>query len=318
MIKTFDLHRQHTLTNEIHITGKGIHTGMPVEMRLLPAQPDFGIQFRRTDIPGKPVIKANCDSVVDTFRGTTIANRNARVSTTEHLMAAFAGTGIDNCMVEIDEQEIPIMDGSCAPFVEMIEKTGVREQDAPKIWYSLEENLTYHDKENNVKIEAFRDSDYRISSVVDFKSPLLGIQTATLRDMRDFRKEIAPCRTYCLVHELEMLSRNNLVKGDLANNTILLVDQPVTQEQMLAIAGKFNLNPFLPKEGTYLNNLQLHFDNEIARHKLLDMIGDLAMIGFAIRAHVVGHRPGHKANIAFARMIRQQILERKSVAREIA
>jgi UDP-3-O-[3-hydroxymyristoyl] N-acetylglucosamine deacetylase / 3-hydroxyacyl-[acyl-carrier-protein] dehydratase len=318
MNPNFNPNKQHTIASEIHLSGKGLHSGIAVDMRLMPSHADFGFQFRRTDIPGKPLIKADCDAVVNTFRGTSISKNGATVSMIEHILAALVGTGIDNCLIEVNGQEIPIMDGSCGPFVHLIEKAGVIEQNALKTWYELGNAISYFDKESNVKIEAFPDTEYRISTVVDFKSPLLGVQTASLRHMQEFKKEIAPCRTYCLVHELEMLSDKQLIQGDLVRNAILVVDKPISQEQMEKLAHKFNLEKFDPKEGTYLDNVTLHFDNEIARHKLLDMIGDLSLIGFPLRARIVGTRPGHTGNIGFAKMIRQFIRENKFQARQFA
>ncbi|HTQ27757.1 MAG TPA: UDP-3-O-acyl-N-acetylglucosamine deacetylase [Puia sp.] len=314
----FNPDKQHSLASEVYLSGKGLHTGVPAEMRLVPQPPDFGFQFRRVDLPGKPIIKANADSVINTFRGTIIGNNGATVGMIEHVLAALVGMGVDNCLIEVNNHEIPIMDGSCEPFIELIERAGVVEQNVQKIWYELGSPLTYHDKVNNVKIEAFPDSEYRLHTVVDFKSSRLGVQTASLRHMREFKKEIAPCRTYCLVHELDMLHEQQLIQGDLVKNAILLVDKPISKEHMEKLVEKFDLPRFALAEGTYLDNLKLHFDNEIARHKLLDMIGDLSLIGYPLKARIVGNRPGHTGNIGFARMVRSYIRENKFQKRQFA
>jgi len=282
-------------------------------MMLIPSSPGFGYQFRRVDLPGKPFIKADCDLVADTFRGTTLNSLGAKVSTIEHILSALVGMGIDNCLIEINQQEIPIIDGSCKGFVNLIELAGITEQDAEKTWYSIDEAILYHNAEKNVRIEAFPDPEYRLSTRIDFKNPRLGIQTATIKNISEFKKEIAPCRTYCFVHELEMLLENNLIKGDVIENAILILDKPVSGEQMRKLAERFNLQNFEVVQGSYLNNLELHFENEIARHKLMDMIGDFSLIGYPIKANIMGSRSGHSNNIEFAKLVKHYIRRKKLV-----
>lgn len=201
----FNPEKQHTLTQPIQISGTGLHTGVLVDMILKPANPGFGIQFQRTDLPNKPVIKADCDLVTDTSRGTTLQIGDAKVSTVEHILAALVGMGVDNVLIEVNGPEIPIMDGSSAPFIDLIEKSGVQEQDAAKIWYSLDENIYHYDDGKRVEMVALPAMDYQITTLIDFNSPVLGTQHAGLKSIKDFKSEIAPCRTFCFLHELEML-----------------------------------------------------------------------------------------------------------------
>src|SRR5260221_9065270 len=225
MTAGFNPDKQHTLKSEVNISGTGIHTGVFVEMTLKPAAPGFGIQFQRIDLPGQPTIKADCDLVTDTSRGTTLESNGIKVNTVEHVLAALVGMGVDNVLITLSGHEIPIIDGSSEPFVEAIEKTGITEQDADKIWYSIDENILYKDENKNVNLLAVPADEYSITTLIDFNSPVLGTQHASLRHIRDFREEIAPCRTFCFLHELEMLLDNNLFKGGDFNNEIGLVDK---------------------------------------------------------------------------------------------
>ncbi len=301
MDNIFHPDKQHTLKSSVSINGTGLHTGAFVHMTLKPANPGYGFQFQRMDLPGQPVIKADCDYVTDTSRGTTLEANGGKVSTVEHILAALVGTGVDNCLIEINGPEIPIMDGSSAPFIEIIQEAGVVEQDAAKVWYTIGENITFIDEARRVELTALPSTDYKITTLIDFNSPVLGTQHAMLKSMKDFRNEIAPCRTFVFLHELEMLLENDLIKGGDVNNAIVVVDKPITQNEKERLKKVFNKeNIDIQGEG-YLNNLQLNFPNEPARHKLLDVVGDLALIGFPVKAHIIAHRPGHKANVEFAR-----------------
>ena len=312
MYINFNADKQHTLAKAVSISGTGLHTGINADMTLNPADPNFGFQFQRTDLPGKPVIKADCDLVTDTSRGTTLQKGDTKVSTIEHLLAALVGTGIDNCLIEINGPEIPIIDGSSAPFVEIIEGAGVAEQAAEKFWYTLDSVITYFDEAKKVEMTAVPSDNYKITTLIDFNSPVLGSQHATLKDMKDFAAEVAPCRTFCFLHELEMLIDNNLIKGGDINNAIVVVDKGVTEEEMTRLAKAFGKEKMEVTEG-YLNNLELHFPNEPARHKLLDVVGDLALSGYAIKAHIIANRPGHSSNIDFAKKIKQHVKKNKDV-----
>ncbi len=305
--------KQHTLATPINISGTGLHTGVLVDMALKPANAGFGIQFQRIDLPHQPIIKADCDLVTDTSRGTTLQVGDAKVSTVEHLLAALVGSGVDNVLIELNGPEIPIMDGSSQPFLELIEEAQVLEQEAAKAWYSIDENIYHYDDVKRVEMVALPAVDYQITTLIDFNSPVLGTQHAGLKSMRDFKTEIAPCRTFCFLHELEMLLEHNLVKGGDINNAIVIVDKPVTPEEMSRLAKAFKRDKIEVKSEGYLNNLELRFSNEPARHKLLDVVGDLALIGYPIKGRIIANRPGHSTNVAFAKKIKQYIKKNKHV-----
>lgn len=311
MDSKFNPDKQHTLSAPISISGTGLHTGIHVNMTLKPATPGFGFQFQRIDLPNQPVIKADCDLVTDTSRGTTLEDNGAKVSTVEHVLAALVGMGVDNCLVELNGPEIPIIDGSSEPFVELIEEVGVAEQDATKIWYSIDQNISLFDEGKRSELTVMPSTEYKVTTLIDFNSPVLGTQHAQLKKMGDFKNEIAPCRTFCFLHELEMLLDNNLIKGGDINNAIVVVDKPVTEEEMSRLAKAFKRDKIEVKTEGYLNNLELRFPNEPARHKLLDVVGDLALIGHPIKAHIIANRPGHSSNVEFAKKIKQYIKKNK-------
>lgn len=313
MDQNFNPDKQHTLGKNVTINGTGLHTGILVEMNLKPANPGFGIQFQRIDLPGQPIIKADCDLVTDTSRGTTLQVGDAKVSTVEHILAALVGMGIDNVLIEINGPEIPIMDGSSAPFINFIEEAGVIEQDAAKAWYSIDENIYLYDEKKRVEMVAMPAIDYQITTLIDFNSPVLGTQHAGLKSIKDFKNEIAPCRTFVFLHELEMLLENNLIKGGDINNAIVVVDKPLTDAEMDRLAKTFKREKIEVKSEGYLNNLELRFPNEPARHKLLDVVGDLALIGYPIKARIIANRPGHSTNVDFAKKIKQYIKKNKHV-----
>ena len=313
MDQNFNPDKQHTLCESISISGTGLHTGILVDMTLQPANPGFGIQFQRVDLPNQPVIKADCDLVTDTSRGTTLQVGDAKVSTVEHILAALVGKGVDNLLIELNGPEIPIMDGSSAPFIEAIEKVGVLEQDAAKAWYSIDENIFHYDEDKRVEMVALPSLDYQITTLIDFNSPVLGTQHAALKTIKDFKSEISPCRTFCFLHELETLLEHDLIKGGDINNAIVVVDKPVTKEEMNRLAKVFKRDKIEVKSEGYLNNLELRFPNEPARHKLLDVVGDLALIGYPIKARIIANRPGHSSNVEFAKKIKQYIKKNKHV-----
>ena len=309
----FNPDKQHTLKSAVSISGTGLHTGIKVDMILNPANAGFGIQFQRIDLAGQPIIKADCDLVTDASRGTTLEDKGVKVSTVEHILAALVGMGVDNCLVELNGPEIPIIDGSSAPFVEIIEEAEVMEQEAAKLWYTIDSNITYYDDEKRVEMVAMPAIEYQITTLIDFNSPVLGTQHAGLKHLKNFKSEIAPCRTFCFLHELEMLLENNLIKGGDINNAIVIVDKPVSEAEMERLGKSFGRKKMEVKSGGYLNNLELRFPNEPARHKLLDIIGDLALIGTPIKAHIIANRPGHSSNVSFARKIKQHIKVNKQM-----
>lgn len=302
---------QHTIKEELTISGTGIHTGKSVTICIKPSAPNSGITFKRVDLDGTPTIKADVDNVVETNRSTTIESKGARVNTIEHLMAALVGTQIDNAIIEIDAEEVPILDGSAEPFVTALERTGRQQQDAEKIYYTIDHNITFVDEEKKVEMVALPYHDYRINTLIDFNSPVLGTQHASLKNISEFNHQVASCRTFCFFHELELLLANNLIKGGDINNAIVVVDKPVTAEQVERISKVFHKKDVEVSSEGILNNLELRFPNEAARHKLLDVVGDLALVGFPFKAHIIANRPGHAANVKFAKKIKEHIKKNK-------
>lgn len=305
---------QQTLKESVTLHGVGLHTGEKVTMTMKPANPGYGIRFQRVDLPEKPVVKADVDYVVDTSRGTTIDYNGARVSTVEHTMAALVGMGIDNLLIELDGPEVPILDGSARQFIEAIESAGILEQEARRIVYSIDSNIHYYDPVKNVDMLAVPSTEYLITTLIDFNSPVLGTQHASLKHLSEFRDEIGPCRTFCFLHELEYLLDNNLIKGGDLSNAIVVVDKVVSQEELNRLAKVFNKQKIEVKQEGILNNIQLRFTNEPARHKLLDVIGDLALVGHSIKAHIIASRPGHASNVEFAKKIKQYIKKNKHLS----
>lgn len=303
--------RQTTLKEAIEIKGNGLHTGIDVNLRILPAKANSGYRFKRTDLDGQPETQALADYVVDTSRGTTIENNGCRIATSEHVLAALAGMEVDNATIEMDAIETPIMDGSSYPFVEAIKSVGIQELDKDKDYFNITSNINYEDKKNGVEITALPFNDYRLTVMVDYNSPVLGSQHSSIASLKDFEKEISPCRTFCFLHELEALVANDLIKGGDLNNAIVVVDRVVSDEEMQNLAKLFNKPKVEVKKEGILNNLDLRFQNEPARHKLLDLIGDLALIGKPINAHIVATRPGHYSNVEFAKKIIRHIKSQK-------
>lgn len=298
---------QHTIKEEVSISGAGIHTGKFVTLTIKPAQPNFGIQFQRVDLSGKPLIKADVDNVVDTNRSTTLEANGGRIATVEHLMAALTGMQIDNALIEIDGEEVPILDGSAGQFVEILSKAGTEKQKEEKVYYNIHHNISLVDQDKKVEMVALPYNGYRINTLIDFNSKVLGTQHADLRNIADFNTEIANSRTFCFFHELEALLENNLIKGGDINNAIVVVDKQVDEDQVKRISRVFNKQDIRVSETGILNNLTLRFPNEPARHKLLDVVGDLALVGFPVKAHIIANRPGHATNIRFAKKIKEHI-----------
>lgn len=303
---------QQTLRGAVSLPGVGLHTGREVHMTMRPANPGHGIRFQRIDLPEKPIVKADVDYVVDTSRGTTLEHNGARVSTVEHLLAALVGMGVDNALIELDGPEIPILDGSARLIIEAIESVGVQEQDARRIVYSIDENIHFYDPVKNVDMLAVPATDYNITTLIDFNSKILGTQHAALKHISEFKEEIAPCRTFCFLHELEYLLQHNLIKGGDLSNAIVVVDKAVNQGELDHLAKVLNKPAIEVKHEGILNNVQLHYPNEPARHKLLDVVGDLALVGHPIRAHIIANRPGHSSNVEFAKKIKQYIKKNKN------
>ena len=305
---------QQTLKSAVSLRGVGLHTGRMVNMTMRPANPGFGIRFQRIDLPEKPVVKADADYVVDTSRGTTIEFNGARISTIEHTMAALVGLGIDNLLIEVDGPEVPILDGSSTMFMDAIDSAGIEEQDAKRIVFTIDSNIHFYDPVKNVDMLAIPSAEYQVTTLIDFNSPVLGTQHASLKHLSEFRSEIGPCRTFCFLHELEYLLDTNLIKGGDLSNAIVVVDKIVSQEELDRLAKVFNKQKIEVKQEGILNNVQLHFTNEPARHKLLDVIGDLSLVGFNINAHIIASRPGHASNVEFAKKIKQYIKKNRHLS----
>ena len=298
--------KQHTLKNPITFTGKGLHTGLAVTMTVNPADAGNGIVFRRTDLEGTPSVPALCDFVVDTSRGTTIARGEAKVSTIEHIMSALWTMGVDNANIDIDAPETPIMDGSAREYAAAIAEAGTVEQEADREYYQVTEKLVYSIPEKGVAIVIYPDDVFSVSVHVDYNSKVIGNQYATFNPDDDYSDKIAPCRTFVFLHELEPLFKNNLIKGGDLDNAIVVVENPVSEESFEHLKKVFNKTD-IEITGGYLNNLELRANNELARHKLLDLLGDLALLGRRIKGRVWATRPGHYANTEFMKQVHRQI-----------
>lgn len=301
--------KQHTIKRPISISGVGLHTGVKVNMTFLPAGTNHGIKFQRVDLEGQPIVEADVDYVVDLSRGTTIEKNGARVNTVEHTLAALIGLQVDNVLIQLDGPETPIMDGSSQPFVEAIEEAGLEEQNALRNFFEVPHSIFYKDGDKNIEIAALPLDDYRVTVMVDYNSPVLGSQHASLTNINQFSKEIASCRTFCFLHELEMLQKQNLIKGGDLNNAIVVVDRIVQDNELDHLAKLFNKPKVEVKKEGILNNVELRYKNEPARHKLLDVIGDLALVGRPLKAQILAARPGHAANVAFAKKLKKLMVE---------
>ncbi len=311
--------KQRTLKAAIKLQGIGLHTGEKVNLEICPAPDNHGYKFQRTDLEGEPIIKADADLVVATDRGTTLEFKGARVYTTEHVLAALYGCQVDNALIKLDGPEVPIMDGSSLLFVRAIEEVGYQDQEAERDYFILTENIPWEDTDKGIEFLAVPDSNYRITVMVDYKSPVLGTQHASMYNINEFNTEIAPCRTFVFLRELEFLATNNLIKGGDLDNAIVLVDrEDVSKEELSRLAkllGKENLNISVDGIGV-LNSTKLQFENEPARHKLLDIVGDLALVGRPIKAHILGARPGHSGNVRFAKVLKEQIKKQEKEGRK--
>ncbi len=295
---------QKTLNHSVKFSGKGLHTGLEVTMTVYPADENFGIQFKRVDLENKPMVAAIVDNVVETSRSTTIARGEAKVSTIEHLMAALWGTGVDNALIEIDSPEVPILDGSAKRYVEAFDKIGLKQQNAELEYYSIPEKCEYVDEENEVTIAIFPDDQFSINVNIDYGSSVVGKQFAELTDATDIITEIAPCRTFVFLHDIEPLIEKELIKGGDVDNAIVIAEECIDEAQSQRLSKLFGRQIEVTNKG-YLNNIELRHENEIARHKLLDLVGDLYLVGVRLKGKVFASRPGHYANTEFARVLRK-------------
>ncbi|HSY76500.1 MAG TPA: bifunctional UDP-3-O-[3-hydroxymyristoyl] N-acetylglucosamine deacetylase/3-hydroxyacyl-ACP dehydratase [Bacteroidia bacterium] len=306
--------KQRTIKKAVSITGKGLHTGILATVTFKPAPVNHWYKFKRIDLPGQPIINADADNVTETERGTTLEQNGGKIATAEHLLAALVGLEIDNVLIEVNGPEIPIMDGSSMPFIIALEDAGIEEQDADRVYFELKDIISYEDSAKRIEMLAVPQDSYRITVMVDYNSPVLGTQHATIYSASEFKKEVASCRTFVFLHELELLISHNLIKGGDLDNAVVLVDRELPQEKLDYLAKVFNKPKVKVLEHGILNNTKLKFFNEPARHKLLDMVGDLALVGMPMKAHILAARPGHSGNVAFAKKLKEAAKKDKKAA----
>jgi UDP-3-O-[3-hydroxymyristoyl] N-acetylglucosamine deacetylase/3-hydroxyacyl-[acyl-carrier-protein] dehydratase len=316
------LAQQRTIQKSVTITGVGLHTGNSSTLTFLPAPTNTGIWFQRVDLDGQPEIKADITNVVDISRGTTIGNNELRVHTVEHVLAALAGMMIDNIIIQVDSNEPPVMDGSAMPFVETLKSAGFEEQDSPRDYFVLEKTLAYTDEKRGIDIVAFPSDELRLTFMIDYQHPVLGKNYTSMYSLQDeFEKEFAAARTFCFLSEVEMLVKQGLIKGGNLSNALVIVDRDLDKSELQHLKEMFGFDEEieLGTEG-YLNKTSLRFPNEPVRHKTLDLIGDLALLGVPLKAHIIAARSGHAANVELVKIIRkeyekQQISSRFSSAK---
>ena len=302
--------KQTTIKSSVSLVGVGIHTGQDVKLTFNPAKSDTGYVFKRVDLDGKPLIEALSKYVINTQRGTTLEKSGVKLKTIEHVLAALVGLEIDNVLIEINAEEPPIMDGSSKYFVDALEKAGLKELDSIRKEYIIKNIISYKDQNTGSEITVIPSETYQITTMVDYDTKVLGTQNATLSKLSDFKNDFSNARTFSFLHEIEMLLENNLIKGGDLNNAIVYVDKKISDETMEKLKKAFNKNKISVKSNGILDNLTLHYKNEAARHKLLDVLGDLALIGKRIRGKVIANKPGHFINTEFAKKI-SRLIERE-------
>ena len=307
--------KQTTIAGEITLKGVGLHTGQEVTMTFKPAPVNNGFTFIRVDLEGHPMIEADANYVVNTQRGTNLEKRGVYIQTSEHVLAAFVGCDVDNVIIELNASEPPIMDGSSKYFVEAIEKVGVIEQEAERKIYVVKEVISYTDEASGSEITVIPHDSYCVTAMVDFGTKVLGTQNASMKSIREFKKEISDSRTFSFLHELETLLDNGLIKGGDLNNAIVYVDKEISETTMNNLKKAFGKDKISVKPNGILDNLELHHPNEAARHKLLDVVGDLALVGYRIQGKVIANKPGHFVNTQFAKKLSKiiKIEERNQV-----
>jgi UDP-3-O-[3-hydroxymyristoyl] N-acetylglucosamine deacetylase/3-hydroxyacyl-[acyl-carrier-protein] dehydratase len=311
------MEHQQTLSRTIEFKGVGIHTGAEVTLRLIPAPENHGLVFRRDDLPDAPLVPALVEYVTDTSRGTTLSRSGADIHTTEHVLAALVGMGLDNVLISLDGPECPIADGSAKPFVDMIKEAGIQAQDASRKYIELTTTFRYYDAEKDCEINIIPDTKTRITVMVDYDSPVLGTQHAHLSHIGNFDSEIAQSRTFCFLHELETLLEHDLIKGGDLNNAIVVVDKAVSEPELDRLRQAFQTPNIQITEQGILNNVHLRYANEPARHKLLDVLGDMALLGKPIRAHIIASKPGHSSNAACALALKKHLQTTAVTSRDL-
>ena len=305
---------QHTIAREVTLKGVGLHTGKEVTLKFIPAPEDHGYVFQRIDLPESPLVPADAQFVENTQRGTNLNKDGVLINTSEHVLSALVGLEIDNVLIQLDAPEPPIMDGSAKFFVEALESAGLVEQQKPRYEYVVKEVFTCKDEETGSEITLIPSDTYQVCTMVDFGTKVLGTQNASLNDLSEFKSEIANARTFSFLHELETLLDHGLIKGGDLNNAIVYVDKEISQSTMEKLKKAFNKTELSVKPNGILDNLTLHYPNEAARHKLLDVIGDLALVGVRIRGKVIANKPGHYINTLFAKKLSKLIKEDKRKA----
>lgn len=303
--------RQKTVKQEFTITGKGLHTGLDVTLTVKPAPENHGYIFKRTDLEGEPTIRAIAENVVDTSRGTLLQEKENKVGTIEHLLAAMYSFGVDNALIEINAPEAPILDGSAKYYMEALEKTGLEEQSAPLEYFIVDKKIEYKNEEKGIHIVAYPDDKPSYNVNISYPSSVLSNQYAVLNDLSDFSKEISKCRTFVFLREIQPLLKAGLIKGGDLSNAIVIADTEVSQEELDQMADSLGKERVEVKYGV-LNNIDLQFENEPARHKLLDLIGDLALTGMRIQGKIIATRPGHMANTEFAKILRKVVKKQQA------
>jgi len=302
--------KQKTIVKSRSLTGVGLHTGVQAKITLFPAEIDYGIKFVRIDTPEKIVIPADIDFVVGDARGTAIGINDVKIFTIEHLMAALAAKEISNCKIEVDAEEIPLMDGSAKPFIDLIAEAGVVEQDAEQEYIEFEEPMWLYN-ENNIALSVFPANDYYITLMVDYKSSIIGAQHTTMFNFHNFESDFAPSRTFCFLSEIEALAKQGLIKGGNIDSAMVVQDIPFNEKQVEELAKAFpNSSPIFSGTNGFLSNRELRFPNELCRHKAVDLVGDLYLLGKPIKGHIMAARSGHASNHAFAKRIREYLIKK--------
>lgn len=307
--------KQRTIGNAISVSGIGLHTGKPVSMTFKPAAVGHGVVFQRMDSPGSPLIPALADYVTDIARGTVLGIGNVRVHTVEHVMAAVAGLGIDNLLIELTDEEPPALDGSSYPFIEALRKAEIVEQEAERIYLDLEKTLTYHDEKSAIDIVVVPSSEFRVTYMIDYPNTLLGTQYTSMYSISEFEEEFSKARTFCLLSEMQHLKERGLIRGGSLENAVVFVDQDLPESEYNELKHTFHFDGELKHSGAILGDGSLRYPNEPVRHKTLDLVGDLALVGAPIRGHVLAARAGHASHVEVAKMLRR-LLEAQKVARK--
>ena len=302
---------QCTIKEATTVQGIGLHTGKVVTLTLRPAPENHGFKFQRIDLEGSPIVVADANKVVATNRGTVIQDGEAQISTVEHILSALVGLDIDNVLLEIDGGEVPIMDGSAAIFVEKITKVGILEQNALREYFTITDTISFKDAKTGAEYVAMPADEYCLTTLIDFNSPVLGQQFAALDSTPQYQTEIAPARTFAFLHELEFMLNQGLIKGGDLDNAIVIVDRMMTEEDLAILAQKLNKPQVKIEHEGILNTTNLRFENEPARHKLLDVMGDLALMGKFIKGKIIATKPGHTSNVAFAKILKRHYIEQK-------